>query len=100
MVLFFILGTIADALVLVKEHQVEAIGCATVAGFILFRGTLLVFVANLIAICCSLWEMVRTSYGSRIVVLLNVSCGKCHPFFVCVFSRKVNERMEIGTVRY
>nr|CAB3504803.1 unnamed protein product [Digitaria exilis] len=31
-------GTIADALVLVKEHQVEAIGCATVAGFILFRG--------------------------------------------------------------
>jgi len=29
-------GTIADALVLVKEHQVEAIGCATVAGFILF----------------------------------------------------------------
>ncbi|KAG2541117.1 RGS1-HXK1-interacting protein 1 isoform X2 [Panicum virgatum] len=30
--------TIADALVLVKEHQVEAIGCATVAGFILFRG--------------------------------------------------------------
>ncbi|KAG2541118.1 RGS1-HXK1-interacting protein 1 isoform X1 [Panicum virgatum] len=29
--------TIADALVLVKEHQVEAIGCATVAGFILFR---------------------------------------------------------------
>ncbi|OEL22409.1 hypothetical protein BAE44_0016572 [Dichanthelium oligosanthes] len=31
-------GTVADALVLVKEHQVEAIGCATVAGFILFRG--------------------------------------------------------------
>jgi hypothetical protein len=31
-------GTIADTLVLVKEHQVEAIGCATVAGFILFRG--------------------------------------------------------------
>ncbi|CAN6312943.1 unnamed protein product [Urochloa humidicola] len=31
-------GTIADALVLVKEHQVEAIGCATVAGFVLFRG--------------------------------------------------------------
>ncbi|XP_004984525.1 uncharacterized protein LOC101782823 isoform X2 [Setaria italica] len=27
-----------DALVLVKEHQAEAIGCATVAGFILFRG--------------------------------------------------------------
>ncbi|TVU47227.1 hypothetical protein EJB05_06819 [Eragrostis curvula] len=31
-------GTIADALVLVREHQAEAIGCATVAGFILFRG--------------------------------------------------------------
>lgn len=30
--------TIADALVLVREHQTEAIGCATVAGFILFRG--------------------------------------------------------------
>ncbi|WVZ56778.1 hypothetical protein U9M48_007263 [Paspalum notatum var. saurae] len=33
-------GTIADALVLVKEHQAEAIGCATVAGFILFRGVI------------------------------------------------------------
>jgi len=44
-------GTIADALVLVKEHQVEAIGCATVAGFILFRGILLVFVWNFISIC-------------------------------------------------
>ncbi|KAL6645662.1 hypothetical protein ACP70R_017270 [Stipagrostis hirtigluma subsp. patula] len=31
-------GTIADAVVLVREHQAEAIGCATVAGFILFRG--------------------------------------------------------------
>ncbi|CAD6211025.1 unnamed protein product [Miscanthus lutarioriparius] len=30
-------GTIADALVLVREHQAEAIGCATAAGFILFR---------------------------------------------------------------
>jgi hypothetical protein len=49
--LIFILGTIADALVLVKEHQVEAIGCATVAGFILFRGIRLVFIWNLIAIC-------------------------------------------------
>ncbi|XP_066393649.1 RGS1-HXK1-interacting protein 1-like isoform X2 [Miscanthus floridulus] len=27
-----------DALVLVREHQAEAIGCATAAGFILFRG--------------------------------------------------------------
>lgn len=41
--LIFIQGTIADALVLVREHQAEAIGCATVAGFILFRGTLLFF---------------------------------------------------------
>ncbi|KAL6648231.1 hypothetical protein ACP70R_012455 [Stipagrostis hirtigluma subsp. patula] len=31
-------GAIADAVVLVREHQAEAIGCATVAGFILFRG--------------------------------------------------------------
>ncbi|KAL6902225.1 hypothetical protein ACP4OV_005101 [Aristida adscensionis] len=31
-------GTIADAMVLVREHQTEAIGCATVAGLILFRG--------------------------------------------------------------
>ncbi|KAK3147371.1 hypothetical protein QOZ80_3BG0281560 [Eleusine coracana subsp. coracana] len=31
-------GTITDGLVLVREHQTEAIGCATVAGFILFRG--------------------------------------------------------------
>ncbi|KAJ1297346.1 hypothetical protein BS78_01G368400 [Paspalum vaginatum] len=31
-------GTIADALVLVREHQAEAIGCATVAGLILFKG--------------------------------------------------------------
>ncbi|XP_037425146.1 RGS1-HXK1-interacting protein 1-like [Triticum dicoccoides] len=30
--------TISDALVLASEHQAEAIGCATVAGFILFRG--------------------------------------------------------------
>ncbi|XP_044981682.1 RGS1-HXK1-interacting protein 1 isoform X1 [Hordeum vulgare subsp. vulgare] len=30
--------TISDAVVLASEHQVEAIGCATVAGFILFRG--------------------------------------------------------------
>lgn len=40
---FHIQGTIADALVLVREHQAEAIGCATVAGFILFRGILLFF---------------------------------------------------------
>ncbi|XBH85222.1 hypothetical protein VPH35_073192 [Triticum aestivum] len=33
-----ILVTISDALVLASEHQAEAIGCATVAGFILFRG--------------------------------------------------------------
>ncbi|XP_052148903.1 RGS1-HXK1-interacting protein 1-like [Oryza glaberrima] len=31
-------GTISDAMVLVNEHQTEAIGCATVAGFILLRG--------------------------------------------------------------
>ncbi|XBI71322.1 hypothetical protein VPH35_065576 [Triticum aestivum] len=30
--------TISDALVLASKHQAEAIGCATVAGFILFRG--------------------------------------------------------------
>lgn len=29
-------------MVLVNEHQTEAIGCATVAGFILLRGTFLV----------------------------------------------------------
>ncbi|KAF0909747.1 hypothetical protein E2562_000076 [Oryza meyeriana var. granulata] len=31
-------GTISDALVFVNEHQAEAIGCATVAGFILLKG--------------------------------------------------------------
>uniref|UniRef100_A0A0D9VTI1 Uncharacterized protein n=1 Tax=Leersia perrieri TaxID=77586 RepID=A0A0D9VTI1_9ORYZ len=31
-------GTISNALVFVNEHQTEAIGCATVAGFILLRG--------------------------------------------------------------
>jgi hypothetical protein len=36
--LCFIVGTITDALVLVREHQTEAIVCATVAPFILFRG--------------------------------------------------------------
>ncbi|KAM3313562.1 hypothetical protein ACQJBY_032862 [Aegilops geniculata] len=30
--------TISDALVFANEHQAETIGCATVAGFILFRG--------------------------------------------------------------
>jgi hypothetical protein len=39
----FIAVTISDALVLASDHQAEAVGCATVAGFIFLKGISLVF---------------------------------------------------------
>ena len=62
--LIFVVGTISDALVLASEHQVEAIGCATVAGFIFLRGMSL-FSVVLKAYCylflVLLWAMLWTS---------------------------------------
>jgi len=45
------------------------------------------------------WEMVRRSYGSRILVFFNVSCGKKQNS-ILVLNRKLNGTMEICTVIY
>ena len=67
--------------------------CSEVYFWFLF-GTLFLFVCYV-----PVREMVRRSYGSRILVFFNVSCGKKQNS-ILVLSRKLNGTMEICTVIY
>nr|XP_034575253.1 RGS1-HXK1-interacting protein 1 isoform X2 [Setaria viridis] len=76
-----------DALVLVKEHQAEAIGCATVAGFILFRES-----KSLTSFGQNFNEIAKQTYHLKPITIMSIDKGPRRFLYRNTFGRFKTEK--------